>query len=713
MGISKFYGQWVAKLVYPGLINKRVGRKVAALMLDMNGIIHECAQVVYGYGNGDNKEVARVARETPAEAMEFKLFEAINVRLSELVEELHPTQWLVMAVDGPAILAKVSQQRSRRFKSGMTHVPDAGEKNGELTTAQPPPEPPAFNSNCITPGTKFMQRLDASIQGWILNNKNHPIMPSNIIYSPHTVRGEGEHKIFDYLRQGVVKDLDGAVVIHGLDADLIVVSCLMADQAPEPVSIMMYHDGQRLDIVSIDALRACIHRDLGGEEIHQSIRDFVLLSYLIGNDFLPHMVPFEHVGDSMRLMFRTYKQTKQPLTDDDGNIIWTNLAKFVQVLADQEPAMMKEVATKQFKYPSPAIEASTRRVKRADGGLNVTFNYDKFRQLWYDNALLPRTEIGRRILGREQAPQSGIDGMVEEFMRGMQWTFRYYTAGTREVSTAFIYKYRHAPLLVDLAAGMKAGGPTSQSVAFNPEDPQFTAAHQLVSVMPPSSIEFIPNMFRRLLLRNGLLADLSPAKFIVELEGKDQDYQGIVVLPPLDPVRVIQAMSTVNRGIIPKEFREGTDYILTDLTKRVRIPRVATKFEDGSSPPRRSAVSPSRYRTPAGSMERSATSSARSPPRNSAKSPGRSSTRKSPPVVALVTPRVEPIRPKSPMVAKSPTPVRRSRGQLPGVTAVPTVVAPIPITVVAPVSTERPGSAIPRGPGIKGPRELWVEGYLM
>jgi 5'-3' exonuclease len=60
-----------------------------------------------------------------------------------------------------------------------------------------------FDTNCITPGTEFMERVDGLVKKYIENRILHE--PSwqglEIYYSGHLVPGEGEHKVMQHIRQ--------------------------------------------------------------------------------------------------------------------------------------------------------------------------------------------------------------------------------------------------------------------------------------------------------------------------------------------------------------------------------------------------------------------------------------------------------------------------------------------------------------------------------
>ena len=88
------------------------------------------------------------------------------------------------------------------------------------------PSEARFDSNCITPGTEFMSRLNDHLKYFI--NQKLSSDPSwqkvEIIFSGHEVPGEGEHKVMDYIRYQKSQenyDPNTRHCLYGLDADLV------------------------------------------------------------------------------------------------------------------------------------------------------------------------------------------------------------------------------------------------------------------------------------------------------------------------------------------------------------------------------------------------------------------------------------------------------------------------------------------------------------
>lgn len=98
------------------------------------------------------------------------MFNAVFDYTDKLVKVIKPKKLIYFAVDGVAPRAKMNQQRSRRFRAAQ----EAGEKHEKEEELMrewkskglkvPDHTDKGFDSNVITPGTKFMEKLKESLQ---------------------------------------------------------------------------------------------------------------------------------------------------------------------------------------------------------------------------------------------------------------------------------------------------------------------------------------------------------------------------------------------------------------------------------------------------------------------------------------------------------------------------------------------------------------------
>jgi 5'-3' exonuclease len=133
---------------------------------------------------------------------ETTLLNEVCSTLKEIYQYAGAPKNVYVAVDGVVPMAKLRQQRMRRFKS-LWWAEKEIEMGVRVRGA------PRWDTNAITPGTRFMDSLTLKIgslctqHNWKFSSSNEP--------------GEGEHKLMRWLRNQNFQN----VCIFGLDADLI------------------------------------------------------------------------------------------------------------------------------------------------------------------------------------------------------------------------------------------------------------------------------------------------------------------------------------------------------------------------------------------------------------------------------------------------------------------------------------------------------------
>ena len=307
------------------------------LYFDMNGIIHPCAHPE--------------DRDPPSSIAE--MFNSIFDYCDKLIRIIKPKKLIYMAIDGVAPRAKMNQQRSRRFRAAI----DAQQKERisrkieqEWRSKGLPTDfleqndkKFKFDSNCITPGTEFLDQCSTAVKTYIKSRLNNdPLWKDlNVIFSDASVPGEGEHKILDFIRtQRTYPNYNPNTYhcIYGADADLIMLSLIMHEPhfyvIRESLSDKYYlvcehcgrhghssvecevetgkfnrskatkaeiaqHNKEQIDEIEFSLLKVGILReylelefknliDLG-YNFERIIDDFVFLCFLVGNDFLPNL----------------------------------------------------------------------------------------------------------------------------------------------------------------------------------------------------------------------------------------------------------------------------------------------------------------------------------------------------------------------------------------------------------------------------------------
>ena len=247
------------------------------LMIDMNGLFHNSAQKIYQYGN--HKPPPRLlapcknTKKPSGLQKQIRLFEDVCKTISNLVDIVGPKKRLILCVDGPAPLSKQNQQRQRRFRSVKEMDTDC-----------------AFNSNNLTPGTKFMDHLTKYIDWYIRYKITKDAMwqKFQVIFSNEKAPGEGEQKAMNYIRQ--YGDKNETYCIHGMDADLIMLS--LGTHIPNFYILRddIYDSATVFNCIDIGSIRNLLIEELRWEgeykfEKNNAINDFIFLFFMVGNDF--------------------------------------------------------------------------------------------------------------------------------------------------------------------------------------------------------------------------------------------------------------------------------------------------------------------------------------------------------------------------------------------------------------------------------------------
>ena len=552
MGIESFFGGYIIKN-YRKCVEKKLPDKVSSLFVDCNGIFHNRAQKVYGYGEFEGAGMPVQDTNT--------LVREIQEKIEEILKVCAPENNFILAPDGVAVAAKLNQQKSRRFISAATRTIN-------------------FDSNQFTPGTDLMIKLDEKLRGWLKFNKK--LLPKNVIYSSHLDPGEGEHKIFQFIRENKIIKGDGAHILYGLDSDLIVLSLL----CPLEKIYLMREDYRSL--VNIDRLREMIKDKFEFEGCNRNrlIKDFSVLIMFAGNDFLPKLPSFTNIGNFMEIFTRLYKSVKKHIVDESDDIDYSVLYKIITKFVDVENRLLVKIVKEGLhKYPYPQLLESVSE----DGVLDE----QEFTNLWYCKEFCPATpQLASLYEDNQYYTESEIGKMSIEFLKTMQWVYKYYTAGYKMVSNTHFYPYIYAPIGKSLYSILsmiysdkrKLRGRIRKLRDVGPErNIDITAVHQLLSVIPKRSAKLIP--VEVMDVYDKYMIMITPEEFVIKHEGTNLDWHRTAIIPPISMNLVSYALVQDPKYSTPERLKsrppmifENNQYVSKKKVEPGIVKRKMDKF---------------------------------------------------------------------------------------------------------------------------------------
>ena len=419
----------------------------------------------------------------------------VIIKIDEYIQIIKPTNNLLIAFDGVAPVAKLDQQRERRYKSlFQTKISRSIYKNTK-------PDP--WNTSAITPGTIFMKNLNDNIKKYYNDPKKYNL--KNLIISTSSKYGEGEHKIFEFIRQfPLLHNKDTNTIIYGLDADLIMLginhlpicnNIFLFRETPHFIqSINSELEPNKEYILDLPELAKNItlnmnnNKELSVEQKTNRVYDYIFMCFFLGNDFMPHFPAINIRTGGVDKMLNAYKavigNSNENLTD--GKIIfWKNVRKLVKFLSDNEEQFIKEEMKLRDKREK--IHLSDKTVE------------DKFKK--FDNIPTYERSIEKHInpfnnnwkeryykaLFNIDYDEKRIEQICINYLEGLEWTMKYYTDGCPD--WRWSYKYNYPPLLCDLIHFI----PYFETEFVTYKNPQpVSELIQLCYVLPKESLQLLP-----------------------------------------------------------------------------------------------------------------------------------------------------------------------------------------------------------------------------
>lgn len=471
-------------------------KKLSANPIKVDNLYLDCNSIIYD-------SVYKMDSTILSNDMVNTIISRVIETIKEYIRLLNPSNSIYIAFDGVAPVAKLDQQRSRRFKSIYT--------NNMTKSILQHSNPDPWNTTAITPGTVFMKTLDERVKKAFNNPSLFNL--NEILFSGSNEFGEGEHKIFEHIRNNPTYHQDKNTIIYGLDADLIMLSInhlpiakniYLFRETPEFIkSINSELEPNDSYILDIPELARIITNDMNNQNSEININriyDYIFLCFFLGNDFMPHFPAINIRTGGVDKMLQAYKATiggtNEILTD--GKVIyWKNVRKMVQFLADNELEFIKQEHKIRDRRQKNKLPDITPEDKLNNFNNMPTFErsiekfINPFNNGWQRRYYKSLFEIEIDDVRCKQ--------ICTNYLEGLEWTMKYYTSGCPD--WRYTYKYSYPPLLSDLIQYI----PFFETEFMIPKKPKpVSEMVQLCYVLPRQSLHFLPEKLYNNLIQKKL-----------------------------------------------------------------------------------------------------------------------------------------------------------------------------------------------------------------
>ena len=507
MGIPSYFS-YIIKNHANIIRNKsRLNIKFSSLYMDCNSIIYDC--------------VRKIETDTEPRPNHFNIDDAIITavipKIETYVADIQPTNVLYIAFDGVAPFAKMEQQRIRRYKTGyLSAVQESFNKSISVGSASilTSASSSRFNTSAITPGTQFMNMLSFRVKRAFVDSGRF-FGAKRVVISGSDEAGEGEHKMFQYMRDNALKR--EMIAVYGLDADLIMLSlfhCFACEniyicrESPEFGRAHLNDSFARDELLYLDnrALSRAILSEMGingtsSDDSRGRIYDYIFACFLLGNDFMPHFPALNIRTHGNFTILETYRKLFARCPDrrfislETGNIQWRWVKLYLQELAKEETKMVTNEYESRHKLEKRFFPTNTSE-ERENAFENIPTIYRA-----EEHYIHPGTPGWEDRYYRVAFPENAhtkefTDELCNNYIEGLEWTFKYYTEGCPH--WRWKYNYHYPPLLVDLVKRL----PDFETEFFDEKrggiNLPFQPNTQLAYVIPPWNHHLFSENARRL-----------------------------------------------------------------------------------------------------------------------------------------------------------------------------------------------------------------------
>lgn len=518
MGIPSYYKKLASTI--PGLIQYGEGETISWLFMDFNCLIYHCLH---------RNDTPEYPGEHQKAEWETQFIDCVIRYCLHVIKQVQPQEGVYIAIDGVVPMAKMRQQRLRRFKS-------VWESNDSKK----------WNTNAITPGTDFMQSLHAGLQRMIKHHKTK----GEWILSTSDEPGEGEHKIMSQWREKH-NHHKKSIAVYGLDADLVVLSVLGRQQC-HLQNVWLFReqmeDGkiaydvsgkEQFEWFSIHALSdwlSCV------KEVH--LLDYCFSMSILGNDFLPSSLGLKMRDDGHASLIEILQDlhSQHIIQPDTYEISFLSLERLFGRLSKSESRHIEQAIHKKrmisnnLKHSSqPGLEFGQHNwpLAHIEEECLLSPNTSRLSDRWYVK------------YQKEYFPGQTTNAVAEAYLFGLQWIWSYYTGRMDKVCFNWYYPFSLPPLWSWIVSILEMGLYTfPDHIQLKASD--IRPVEQLALVLPLESWSLIPSHAVKERKFPLLAPQYFPSSFGFESVGKRYfwECEAMIPLPSMVELKAIIASFT-------------------------------------------------------------------------------------------------------------------------------------------------------------------------
>lgn len=485
MGIPSYFSHLVRN--HKACVQELDNKTVDNLYLDANSIIYDSLHKM---------------ESSDKQFTEEQLIMSVFNKICDYIKMINPTQTCFIAFDGVAPLAKLKQQRNRRYKSFLEK--NIYNKINDVNKQR-------WDTCAITPGTPFMYKLNEMLKKAFETKRSN----IRITLSGSNVPGEGEHKIFEHIRNNADYHKDTNSIIYGLDADLIMLSLnhlhisenlFLSRETPHFINqIDDELEPDKLYKLNIPELQNAIcerllhsSKQLKRDNYVHVINDYIFLCFMLGNDFLPHFPSLNIRTNGIDILLDAYKKYISPIDGylTNGDVLnWKNIKRILKPLAENERGFIIEEYKHRNQMESRFLGNKTPEQLERKFLLLPTVErsvekyINPYEQEWQERYYNKLFDL--------DYSEHNVRDICINYLEGLEWTKTYYHNNCK--NWRWCYRYNYPPLLEDLIKYIPIFSTEFvKSATKNPIAP----ITQLSYVLPYDSLYMLPNDKRQILMDN-------------------------------------------------------------------------------------------------------------------------------------------------------------------------------------------------------------------